>query len=322
MALLMVLGVLAASLVMIAHLMFFTQVFTKESFGVSRQSSLRYQAESAAETAFWLHLTDRRLFSNRAIGQTADDALRADADFPPWMLDGRPHEFEQELCTVYLASGETGTQATNLAALKTGLDASNDADLITDIDAFIDCYNDYVDTDDLRRNEGYERDDYANDGYETLPRNGRIEYRAELYWLPNWEAVLRDPLCIVPPRGFNYTFSTSRPDFYSASDAQLALYLGLDEDSREVALLREAIDAWNNDGVPVEDSLDLTLLTQAKARFNFNEATVALVAAVAQDPGREISTELRTTRVARFGATGFFADSRKECLSIWERVRE
>lgn len=320
MALLMVLGVLAATMLLIAHMMLITQVLSKEAYMVARKGLLRYQAESAADTAFWMHLTDRRLFSDRKLGQTADNSSREDADFPPWMLDGRPHEFDDGLCYVYLASGENGTRAGKFDALKTGLDASDDADIIQEIDEFNDAYKDYVDADDLIQLNGYEADDYIAAGFPTLPRNGEMEFRAELYWLPNWQNVLTQEISIIPPPGISYNFgNNAKPSFFSATEEQLCQYLDIDPGSAELAEVLQALKEWHENGTPLEETLDLDLLTKVENNFNFTEAGLAIVNARAYDPAREIHAGYRVTREAKISSRSFFADSARECLSIWER---
>ena len=66
-ALIMVLGVLAAAMLLIAHLMTVSEILSKEAMVTVRKSELRYQAESAADITYWMYLTDRRLFSSRKL---------------------------------------------------------------------------------------------------------------------------------------------------------------------------------------------------------------------------------------------------------------
>ncbi len=319
MALLMVLGVLATTTVLIAHLMLFSQVISKEAYQISRKGLLRYQAESAADTAFWMHLTDRRLFSNRTLGQSVDDPIRSDADFPPWMLDGRPHEFDEGLCTVYLNSAENGIRVDSLNQLKAGLDASDDADIIADIDDFAACYADYCDTNDFTNVNGFERDDYEAEGFPTLPRNNAMRFKAELYWLPNWHNVLTRQICIIPPRGISYRFSSNKPSIFNASAAEICQYLNIDRDSNEFEAVMQAINEWQTNGTPLDDTMDFELLTQVRSSFTFAEPGLALVVSTAYDSGREIHAAYRVTREAKMSSRTFFADRHKECLSIWER---
>lgn len=324
MALLMVMGVLAACMLLISHIMLVSQIVSKESYMVSKKGLLRYQAESAAETAFWMHLTDRRLFSNRTLGQSETDAMREDTAFEPWMLDGRPHIFDDGLAVVYLQSGENGIKVSSLEQdLKVGLDLADDADLITEISDFVSAYKDYTDGDDLPNLNGYEAEEYLADGFPTLPRNGAMQFKQELFWLPNWSLVVQDEICIIPPQGINYNFGQNKkPSIFSASDTMIRMRLNLAEDSAELEYIREALREWHENGTPLEDQLDFDLLSQIKSEFDFTEAGVAIVSAMAYDPNREIHSGYRVTREAKVGSNTFFADSHKECLSIWHRAWE
>ncbi len=320
MALLMVLGVLSTTLVLIAHLMMIAEIVSKEAYEISTKGLMRYQAESAADTAFWMHLTDRRLFSDRTLGQTADDDYRVSEDFEPWMLDGRPHEFDEGRCMVYLNSGESGIRVDNLETLKDGLNSVDDADLITDIDMLIDAYKDYTDTDDLANLNGYEKADYEADGFYTLPRDGAMEFKAELYWLPGWQDVVTEEIATLPPMKINYNYGRNKKtSIFSATDRQICNLLGIDEDSGDFQTIKEAIKRWTEEGIPLDESLDGDLLISLQNEFNFTEAGVAVVEANAYDGQKEIMSGYRVVREAKMSSKTFFADSHKQCLSIWER---
>ena len=213
---------------------------------------------------------------------------------------------------------------TNLSQLKQGLDASDDADLIEAIDDFINCYQDYVDKDDLVKLNSYEASEYEAEGFYTLPRNGAMQFKEELYWLPNWTEVVNAAVMIVPPRGIQYSGSSnnSRPSFFTASDADFCRLLDISPDSAELEAIRYSLQQWNENGTPIEDTLDTTLLSQVRNRFSFDEAGLATVAAVATDANHENQAGYRVVREARISSRTFFADSQKECLSIWERIWE
>lgn len=318
MALMMVLGVLATALVLISHLMLIAQVVSKEAYAVSTKGLMRYQAESAADTAFWMHLTDRRLFSNRTLGQTDDDDFRISEDFPPWMLDGRPHEFDDGRCIVYLNSGENGIRVDDLSSLKDGLSAVDDADYINDIDMLMDAYKDYTDSDDLINLNGYEVDDYAADGFLTLPRNGAMEFKAELYWLPGWNDVVTGEIATLPPMQISYKYS-SKDSIFNATPERICQLMDIDIESSDYQEIEEALRLWREEGTPLEDTLAGELMMELQENFNFTEAGVAVVESNAYDAQREVMSGYRVVREAKMSSKTFFADSRSQCLSIWER---
>lgn len=322
MALLMVLGVLAVTMVMISHIILMVQVVTGESYQISRQTALRYEAESAADTAIWYHFTDRRLFSDRTLGKAADNGTRADYDWEGWMLDGKGHFFNDRTAVVYLGSGESGTRVDRLAQLKDGYDAADEAEQLDLISIFIDAYEDYVDGNDETRLRGYENADYAADGFPTLPRNAAMQFKAELYWLPGWGKVLNGPLCIVPPPKISYSFQSQKPSLFNATDEQFRRLLGYEDDSPELAAVRDALKEWREKGTALEDILEADLLIELRNSFDFNEPGVMLCHAEAYDANREVHAVYRVTREANLNSRTVFADRRGECLSIWERLRE
>ena len=321
MALLMVMGVLSACMLLISHMMLVSGVISKESYMISTKGLLRYQAESVAETAFWMHLTDRRLYSNRTLGQSENDALRENSDFGCWMLDGQPHPFDDGRAVAYLQSAENGVKVSSLENdLKVGLDLADDADLLAEIDDFVAAYKDYTDADDLLNINGFEADDYAAEGFPTLPRNAAMQFKQELYWLPNWHNVIQEEICIIPPTGIAYNFGRGKkPSLFAASDAAICARLDIASDSADLDAIHEALRRWREESVALEDSLDIDLLTKIKANFDFTEPGLALVCAQAYDPNREIHAGYRVTREAKVGSRTFFADDHKECLSIWDR---
>ncbi len=321
MALVMVMGVLATVMLLVSHLMTVSELVSRESYAVSSKGLLRYRAESAAETAYWMHLTDRRLFTDRTLGQTADDDERVSWDFPPWMLDGRPHLMDEERTCVTLASGENGLIKKNLTTqLKSGRSAVDDADYLVAVDEFAAALTDYEDADDLRGLNGYEEEDYAADGFPTLPRNGSMQFKAELYWLPGWQEVITREIATLPPSGISYTYRNSgRTSIYSATQEEVADKLDLDMEDADVLDVMDALRRWKEEGIPLDDSLDATLLISLRSNFSFDEAGVALLEAQAYDGQRELMAGYRVVREAKISSRTFFADKQKECLSIWER---
>ena len=55
---------------------------------------------------------------------------------------------------------------------------------------FLDLLGDYADVDSNRRLYGREEDDYEGPGGASLPRNGPLQFREELFWLDGLPAVL------------------------------------------------------------------------------------------------------------------------------------
>ena len=290
----------------------------------------RYVAESAADYSFWMYLTDKRVYSDRTLGRGDSDALRENDEFEPWMMDGRPHEFDDGRVVSYLMSGSEGFNYQETSFLSQGMDSSDDSDYLTAVEDFLDVLRDYVDTDDLRELDGMEADDYADAGYPTLPRNGAPLFRAELYWLRGSE-VIPCEIAPIPPSGVTLSRSGAssdgagnggtRPSFFSASDALIARTLN-ELDEEEISEVLEARRRWREEGVRLDESLSEELYSKVSAAFSFTESSVVAISVTAADAEGEFSTFYRLIRFADSGNSHFFADRNRETLSIWERVIE
>lgn len=111
----------------------------------------------------------------------------------------------------------------------------------------------------------------------------------------------------------------SKTSIFSATAQEICFMLGIDEGSADFLAIQEALKRWREDGTPLEESLDATLLISLQSRFSFTEAGVAVVEANAYDRQREIMSGYRVVREAKMSSRTFFADKKKECLSVWER---
>lgn len=319
-ALVMVLGVMSVCVVMVAHVVAVSGTLGKEALQTVSKDSLRYQAESAADVAFWMHLNDRRQFHSRTLGQTADDEFRASADFPPWMLDGRPHDFDDGQCVVYMQSGENGFDLTNPQNLKQVYDMDDTAAQEL-VDEFIDALEDYTDEDDFVKLNGLENNDYVGMGFPTLPRNGAMEFAAEVYWIPGWRDAIPGEIRLLPPNGVDYRSSEKdKASFFSASIPDLIIQLDVDEG--ELQQILDARQRWLDGGELLEDTLDIDILTKIKSKFSFDEAKLGAFYAVAYNFDRSAHLVYRIVRICDISQAAFFGDSHRETLSIWERSGE
>lgn len=320
-ALIMVLGVLAVCMLLISHMLLVSEVIGREALVVTRKSRLRYQAESAADTSFWMHLVDRRLFSNRRLGQREEDELRTSQDFPPWMLDRRPHLFDNGLVTAWLSSAEEGFKVSEPDSLRSNI-AAEEVDLLAEVDAFIDILGDYTDADDLHKLHGMEADHYAAEGFPTLPRNAAMEFKAEIYWLPGWRNIIPGEIAVVPPPGLSYPTSSrnARPSFFSASEETIKSLLDLTES--ELEEIRYARQQWQEEGVALEEVLSTELWSRVLGAFNFTETNLAQIMAVATEPDRSLQSSYRIIREANMSRATCYSDKKLQTLAIWERMLE
>ena len=335
MALLLVLAVLAATTILAAHMMLVSETVAKDAKVAAITSELRLQAESAADMGLWMHLTDRRLFSDRTLGVDLSDR-EATSDFEPWMMDRREHLLYDDTCQVFIGDALKSISVTNIDSVKSGIDV-DDTDSLDIANEFIDIYNDYIDNNDLTNLYGKEADDYANDGYPTLPRNNAMQFRAEIYWLDNWQDVITGEITIIPPKGITINTGTSssgrtsggrtssggnsstnnKIPFFTASEQDFINQI-TDLSDADLQAILDARDAWTFDAIPLEESLDADLLYNVKSKFSFNESNYAEITATATDPSGEIRVVRTVTREVNMSSTSIFADRAKETFSIWE----
>ena len=139
MALLLVLAVLAATTILAAHMMLVSETVAKDAKVAAITAELRLQAESAADMGLWMHLTDRRLFSDRTLGVDLSDR-DATSDFEPWMMDRREHLLYDETCQVFIGDALKSISVTNIDSVKSGIDV-DDTDSLDVANEFIDIYN-------------------------------------------------------------------------------------------------------------------------------------------------------------------------------------
>jgi hypothetical protein len=319
MALLIVMGVAAVAGVMAAHLMTISEVVAMEAKVAAVRTDLRYAAESVADRAFWFYMTDRRLYPDRTLGR--DQTMREQSTMEPWMLDGRPHQVEGIRCRVSLLDAEAGIDFTGAEPgreLREQVDPE-DVDQRELVDRFLDIVADYVDSDDHVHLHGMEQPDYEAEGIVSLPRNGPLQLREEVYWLPGWEEVVRGTIRIVPPAGISFQQQrNARPPFFSSSPSTIRELAGLTDIELEAVV--SAREQWYTEGVLLEESLDPLLYGKLQRRFSFDESGVATIVVDAESPNGEIHRIMRITRDADFRRASVFSDRSKEAWALWERV--
>ena len=319
MAILMVLGIVAATALLAAHMMAFSEAIAKESAVNAMASKLRYKVESATDVAFWMHLTDRRLFSNRSLGNSLDDR-ESISDFEPWMLDGREHDLEDD-CYAYLNDAVKSFSVDNVQDVKNNFDP-DDTDAIELANTFIDIYRDYTDSDTMLNIYGKEVDDYEAEGYPTLPRNDAMEFRSEIYWLDGWQDVILGDITIIPPKGIKFASkNNSKTNFFTASEADIRRTLELKALKITDSQIDQVIEArreWQETGTPISELLDGDLLITVKNYFNFTESGYAEITAVATAYDGALQVMRTVTREVNMNSKTIFSDKQSETLSIWE----
>lgn len=319
MALLLVLAITAATTLLTAHLMAVAETIARDAAMNAMTARLRLDAESATDTALWMHLTDRRLFSSRTLGTSLEDR-ETYSDFEPWMLDGRVHPLADN-CSVYLNDAIKAFSIADVDSLAQKPD-QDDTQAIEDANTFIDIYKDYIDSNDLVNIYGKEQDAYAQDGFPTLPRNGDMEFRAELFWLDNWRNVITGDITIIPPKNIKITKQqNAKPNFFTCSEDEIRSTLTEKALSITDASIQTIIDAraqWQATGDSLDDLLDGELLITVKNYFSFTESGYAEITAIVTAYDGALRVVRTVTREVNASSSTFHSDRQSQTLSVWE----
>lgn len=311
-ALIIVLGAIAVMTLLIVHIATWSEVTAKETKTDTDLSMFYYIAQSATARALWMHAADKRDYKSRTLllpqnGQ-ANDRER-------WMADSKAHKINVGGMSVHVAIKGAGggfmiTTPKELQELRTRL-LQNELDFeqIQKVESFINTLLDYVDRGDgdAARLNGMERPEYKREGLDGLPRNGPMQFREELFWLPASVAMAQLIQKNVEPRQFLDFFQIptdpsarirrqSKPSFFSSSPAMLQYLAGLDQDElTEVLTNRQGYLAGNCE---LFDSLDAGLVARIKHHFSFEESGFVTIETrpVAED--RAIRQTHRVTRYA------------------------
>ena len=333
-ALVIVLGMLSVITVMALHVTTCSEVAALEAKVLADRGMLRYAAESAADRAFWLLLTDRRN-PDRALAE-APSTDTAPEDLP-WEINGTGHTIQ---------IGDIRVRVETLDADRGGLVLSgkgwlgklqgelagmtvDDGDRRDALELFLDVLKDYVDRGDEVHPRGKERPDYETEGYPSMPRNGELQYREEAFWLEglgdaipgmaaeNPALLDRDLIRLIPPAGVQFP-SQGKPSIYSAGILITALRGNLSTD--EARDMEEAIQRSRVGDETLEELLDPSLLSKVAPHFSTQRkgkaSGIAMIRATAEKAG--IQRELRVTRDTR--ANSLRVAGKRIWLSSWEKV--
>ena len=333
-ALVIVLGVLSVITVMALHVTTTSEVAALEAKVLADRGLLKYAAESAADRAFWLLLTDKRNPDRALAPEELADVAPEDL---PWEINGAAHTLDVgdvrvEVETpdanrgglVLSGKGWLGKLQGELARMTADDDERREA-----LDLFLDVLKDYVDRGDEVHPRGKERPDYETEGYPSLPRNGELQYREEALWLEGLSDAIprmaaenpalldRDLIRLIPPAGVNFP-SKGKPSIYSAKLLNTALRGNLSTD--EAREIEEAILRSRAGTETLEELLDPYLLSKVTPYFSTQRkaktSDIVMIRATAEKAG--IHRELRVTRDTR--TNSLRVRGKAAWLVLWEKV--
>lgn len=233
---------------------------------VEQQRSM-FVAEGVAQRVQWLIAADRYLHGSETLGETDYEEY----DYERFIADGTPHVIDYYGRQVKVVIDDArqgrrmdGTQyRRSLDSLKVGM--GDDEDFTELVDILKDKITDYVDTNDDVSNEGMEESDYEAEEMKPLPRNGALQFREELLYIPGFRDLFpvdKDGLLtsvrLIPPE--NTVTISGNPNLLTASKQEIMNYCNIDDED-ELESIMEAIREWKTEKVPLSDgNLDPLLL--------------------------------------------------------------
>jgi len=247
-----------------------SQLATLGTRGDADRLRSAYLAEGALNRAIWLTAADRVLYGATNPANVAYE----DFDDERFLADGVDREMDYYGVTVRYrilpgAGGVTVTGSSAADALNQLLSVktASDGDLAEDVRRFSAKVQDYADSNDLLTEDGMEEGDYEEQGMRPLPRNNNIQYREELWWIP--DAVRFFPpdrdgrLTLVNPLTLPST--VRQVSLYTANYALLTNYGNLEsDDAREVL---RTLKEFRRTREPLSETLDPLLWSNLTSRF-------------------------------------------------------
>lgn len=326
------LGVLSVITVMALHVTTSSEVAALEAKVLADRGLLKYVAESAADRAFWLLLTDRRNPDRAVAPELGADVAPEDV---PWEINGAPHALDVGGIRVQVempdadrgglvlsGKGWQGKLQGELARMATDDDERREA-----LELFLDVLKDYVDRGDEVHPRGKERPDYENEGYPSMPRNGELQYREEAFWLDGLGDAIpgmatenpglldRELIRLIPPAGLQLP-SQGKPSIYSAGRLPALFRASMSSD--ELLAVEEAILRSRAENTTLEELLDPELLGKVGAHFSTQRkgktSGIVTIRSTAERAG--IQRELRVTRDTR----SLRVQGKTVWLVLWEKV--
>lgn len=227
-----------------------------------------YIAEGAGNRVRYLIEADRQLYGT----SRAEDIKYEDYDTDRYLADSIEHEIDYYGTPVkfVITSALSGVAMTNVNALDVFSYDRETESAVTDLlEEFADQLNDYIDSDDESRTDGFEVADYEGLDMNALPRNASPQFREELLWLPAAKTLLpldKDGrLTLIRQFGI----PSGNPSIYTVNYTMLRTMAQLEEEQAKEVL--RALELWRKERTPLGDQLDELVLPQLQRSFSWDE---------------------------------------------------
>ncbi len=310
-ALITVLALLALVAAIVAGAVALSLYSSVESTAAVDRARSFYAAESALNRGIFQLRRDIAGHPARTLGGVYDEDNRLER----WMADGVVHVTrvgsEDYRVTVADAGGSPSLEVEDpqemlrdlYTARRERLAALGTEQENLDFDADLDRFGDYIDGDSFRNLNGMEADEYRKLGLAALPRNGAIQFREEVLWIPGVREFFGsgpgrfNGLAVVAPASlaapeYRLSFYSSPVDFIADQ------YLLTQNEIGEVRLARRA---WRGERERPESNLNVALCARLEAILEVDETgTYTLRAEPESGSGAAIEATLRFDGGAHF----------------------
>lgn len=275
-ALLAVLALILSAALLIGVISSLTNqvLFSVKSHTVLQKSF--YQTESAAMRIAWLIASDRARYTISMPGDTD----YSEYEYDRFMADGVVHklnsygtDFEFVILDANSGVDVQNSYSGNFASLKNG--RNEDTVWTEALDRLSECIGDYLDSDDDVFEDGWEAPEYEDADMEPLPRNGQIQFREELYYIPSFAEIFppdsngrMSQVRLIPLD--NLADLSGTGSLFGASALELETGANLDEGELQEVL--SALENWRNNRERLSDQLDPFLLQRLRNAFSWQES--------------------------------------------------
>ncbi|MEI6055552.1 MAG: hypothetical protein WCR55_05765 [Lentisphaerota bacterium] len=238
-----------------------------------------YLAEGAASRLQWLMMDDKKAHPNSNALKRFDSIANDNTGVSKYVANGSPvavpYYDAQVTARIYdMSSGLniSGGQGSN--SLKQLQQVYTDTPgLYNEFKVFIDRFSDYIGTGAGHSINGMSKADYNNLGLSPLPRNGQMQYRDEVLWIPGSEDFFAPDgngqlsiFDIIAP-----DFYVNQVNFFSASKLLIrALCNYSDQDAQYIVNGRER---WfQSPNLSLYDFIDQKYMSVLRQKFSFQDS--------------------------------------------------
>ena len=278
-ALIMVLGLMLTISFFVATAVTLSQYSEMESGTYSSFAYSAHLAEGAANRIYWYLLNDCKKHPSRQIvSNNLEDSEER------YQADGRNHylnNYNGRTLKIQVLDAVSGIDISEKTItreftplLKNQPEDSKERLYMEDLQNRI---LDYIDNDDLIRQDSLERQDYLSLGILHLPRNDRLQYREELFWIPGFSDFFSSDdsgrltaIRLIAPEGLKPLFG--RSNFYSTLPSIIAQRCNLNP--LETAQLNKIFQNRDLQKEELSELLSPSIYSKIKMYYSMKESGI------------------------------------------------